>query len=75
LYSRLEYEALGPKIDFLAFLGPDKPKLGPENPKSLGNTLNNFRAFPQLISAYFALSFEPEMLESPSNLLKTPIVA
>jgi len=72
LYSRLEYEALEPQIDFLAFL---VAKLEPENPKSLKIWLSYFRGFPYKIYAHFAITFEPEMLENPSNPLKTRIVA
>ena len=37
--------------------------------------LSNVRGFPWLISTYFATTCEPEMLESPSDPLKTRIIA
>ena len=43
LYSSLKYESLEPLMDFLAFLGP---KLWPDNPKSLGMWLSDFKASP-----------------------------
>jgi len=37
--------------------------------------LSNFRGSPQKKSESLAITFEPEMLESPSNPLKTRIEA
>jgi len=51
------------------------PRLGQEDPKSLRTWLSKFRGFPYLIFVCFAIAYEPEMLESPSNPLKTRIAA
>ena len=72
LHSRLEYESLEPLMDFLRYL---VPKLGPKDAELLGSCLSNFRGFPQFISRSLAITFESEMLQSPSNLVKTRTVA
>jgi len=40
---------------------------GQETPIYWGICWGNLWGFPQLISAYFAITFEPETLENPSN--------
>jgi len=55
-------------IDFLAFL---VQTLRPKKTKCVQIP----GGFPQLIFGYFAIKFEPEMLQSQSNPLKARIIA